>query len=162
MSWRLRIRHVTGFSYPDSAYASYNEARMTPMTVPWQITLHSHLEVQPPVAVWRYTDYWGTAVTAFDLQRGHQRMAVTATSLVETGDHEPPTATLSWPALRSAEQRDRYAELLTPTPLTRVSADLVGEAAAVVDGAEPAEAAVALRSEEHTSELQSHHDLVCR
>ena len=34
MAWRLRIRHVTGFTYEGQAHASYNEARLTPMTLP--------------------------------------------------------------------------------------------------------------------------------
>jgi len=29
MAWRLRIKHVTGFTYSGTAHASYNEARMT-------------------------------------------------------------------------------------------------------------------------------------
>ena len=33
MGWRLRIKHVTGFTYAGTAHASYNEARMTPLTV---------------------------------------------------------------------------------------------------------------------------------
>ncbi len=47
MAWRLRISHVTGFTYDGSAAASYNEARMTPMTLPHQITLFSQVEVAP-------------------------------------------------------------------------------------------------------------------
>ena len=30
MSWRLRIRHTTGYRYDDDVVSSYNEARLTP------------------------------------------------------------------------------------------------------------------------------------
>jgi transglutaminase-like putative cysteine protease len=144
MSWRLRIRHITGFTYAGTAHASYNEARMTPLTLPQQTTLHSVVDIQPAATSWRYTDYWGTVVTVFDLQRGHDQLRVAATSLVETGLGTPSTVEGSWGLLRSPDKRDMHAELLAATPLTKVSAELVGEAASVVDGADPAEAAVAL------------------
>ncbi len=142
MGWRLRIRHITGFTYAGTAHTSYNEARMTPLSVPGQVTLHSFVDVFPAATTWRYTDYWGTQVTVFDLQRGHDQLRVTATSLVETGlaTAEPPEA--DWDSLRA--RRDEFSELLAATPLTAVSSDLVGEAAHVVAGKAPASAAVAL------------------
>jgi transglutaminase-like putative cysteine protease len=45
MSWRLKLRHVTGYQYAGPVSASYNEARLTPLTLPWQTTLFSQLEV---------------------------------------------------------------------------------------------------------------------
>ena len=59
MSWRLKIRHVTGYKYAGTVSASYNEARLTPLTLPWQTTLFSQVEVHagaPPT--YRYHDYW--------------------------------------------------------------------------------------------------------
>lgn len=145
MGWRLQIRHITGFSYAGTAHASYNEARMTPLSLMSQVTLYSQVDVQPAATTWRYTDYWGTQVTVFDLQRGHQQLRVTASSLVETGLRDPAAvAAPSWESMRSVQTQDRYAELLAPTPLTTVSPALVGEAASVINGAEPAHAAVAL------------------
>ena len=79
-AWRLRIKHVTGFTYAGMAHASYNEARMTPLTLPGQNTLFSQIECNPGATTWRYRDYWGTAVTVFDLQRPHQQLKVTASS----------------------------------------------------------------------------------
>jgi transglutaminase-like putative cysteine protease len=83
MGWRLRIRHVSGFTYAGTAHTSYNEARMTPLTLPGQTTLFSQVECHPSASTWRYWDYWGTQVTVFDLQRPHQQMRVTASSLAE-------------------------------------------------------------------------------
>jgi transglutaminase-like putative cysteine protease len=134
--WRLRIRHITGFTYAGTAHASYNEARMTPLTLPSQTTLHSVVEIHPGAATWRYLDYWGTQVTVFDLQRGHDQLRVTATSLVETGLSSGPE--------HSSYSEEELLEFLAPTPLTEVSADLAGQAGRVAAGEDQAESAIAL------------------
>src|SRR5690349_3630029 len=126
---RLRIRHVTGFTYAGTAHASYNEARMTPVTEPGQTTLFSQIECTPAVATWRYRDYWGTQVTVFDLQRPHQQLRVTASSLVETSDRELPHELMPWEELRTPSMKDLHAELLAPTELTTVDAELSSFAA---------------------------------
>ncbi len=46
MGWRLRIRHHTGFQYAGKVVASYNEARLTPLTTNTQNTLDARLEMQ--------------------------------------------------------------------------------------------------------------------
>lgn len=148
VGWRMRISHVTGFVYSGTAHASYNEARMTPMTLPGQTTLHSTVDIYPNASTWRYHDYWGTHVTVFDLHRPHQQLRVTATSLVETSDGPVASAasTVDWDELRAPRVRDQHAELLAPTPLTAVGPALVGEAAGVIGGTAvpPSAAAVAL------------------
>ena len=47
MSMQLRIVHTTTFEYDGKAVASYNQARLTPLTTPEQIVVHSRLEVTP-------------------------------------------------------------------------------------------------------------------
>ncbi len=133
MSWRLRIKHVTGFTYAGTAHASYNEARMTPLTVAGQTTLFSQVECNPGATTWRYRDYWGTQVTVFDLQRPHQQLKVTASSLVETADR-PAAAVRSvdWSELRTTSTLDRYLEFLTATELTTVDDELSTTAAELV------------------------------
>ncbi len=44
---QLRIRHTTGYHYERGAAASFNEARMTPMTTSEQYVLRSRLEITP-------------------------------------------------------------------------------------------------------------------
>jgi transglutaminase-like putative cysteine protease len=144
MSWRLLINHVTGFTYAGTAHASYNEARMTPMTTPTQIILNSVVEVAPATAsTWRYMDYWGSQVTVFDLQRPHQELKVTATSMVETAE-PPDRAEVGWDVLHAPETVDRHAELLTATARTTVDETLRAHAAQVADGLPPREAARAI------------------
>jgi transglutaminase-like putative cysteine protease len=144
MGWRMRIKHVTGFTYAGTAHASYNEARMTPVTITGQTTLFSQVESHPAATSWRYRDYWGTQVTVFDLQRPHQQLRVTAASLVETSERTPPGDTVGWDVLRSPSTVDKRAEYLAPTALTAVDDELSSEAAALVNGADPTDAALAL------------------
>ena len=60
MSMQLRIVHTTGFEYDGKAGASYNQARLTPVTTPEQIVVHSRLEVSPTPWSYEYRDYFGT------------------------------------------------------------------------------------------------------
>jgi len=143
MAWRLRINHVTGFTYPGTAYASYNEARMTTMTTPWQITLYSQVEVAPAASTWRYLDYWGSQVTVFDLQRAHQQLKVTASSLVET-EQPPAPPRVGWEVLRSSSIVDTHAELLVQTPRTTVDPALCAQAVQLAEGRAPCDAARAI------------------
>jgi transglutaminase-like putative cysteine protease len=145
MGWRLRVNHVTGFTYAGTAHRSYNEARMTPMTTPSQITLFSQVDVAPAAAAstWRYLDYWGSQVTVFDLQRAHQQLKVTAVSMVETARPAPPEPA-GWDTLRSQSTMDRHAEMLASTPRTTVDESLTEHAARLAGGASPRDAARAI------------------
>ena len=81
MTWRVRVRHRTGYSYDGKVKSSYNEARLTPLTDPNQTTLDSRLEISPSASTYRYRDYWGNRGdrlrhphTAFRTRGGgHQR-----------------------------------------------------------------------------------------
>ena len=145
MTWRLRIKHVTGFTYAGTAHASYNEARMTPLTVAGQTTLFSQVECNPGATTWRYRDYWGTQVTVFDLQRPHQQLKVTASSLVETSDRRAvPLDPVDWPALRDPSTLNNHLEFLTATELTTVDAELSSTATELVGSLAPHDAATAI------------------
>jgi transglutaminase-like putative cysteine protease len=147
MGWRLRIKHVTGFTYAGTAHASYNEARMTPITGNGQNTLFSQVECAPAAATWRYRDYWGSQVTVFDLQRPHQQLRVTATSLVETTSLSETRGSPSgaeWHDLSSPSTVDRCAEVLALTDLTSVDDELVSHARDVVASLTPDLAAYAI------------------
>jgi transglutaminase-like putative cysteine protease len=144
VGWRLRIRHVTGFTYAGTAHASYNEARMTPVTDDRQTTLFSQIECAPATTMWRYRDYWGTQVSVFDLQRPHQQLRMTATSLVETSERPPPAVDVDWSVLQADSTTDRYAELLFATQLTTVDDELVRHAREAASPLPPGPAAYAI------------------
>ena len=82
--WRLRVVHSTGYAYKSPATASFNEARLTPRSDNRQNVILSRVETVPATRSYRYIDYWGTAVTAFDLHAPHTELEVTASSVVET------------------------------------------------------------------------------
>jgi transglutaminase-like putative cysteine protease len=143
---RLGIRHCTGFRYGGDVVMSYNEARMTPLTTPSQTTLEARIEVAPSATTYRYWDYWGTQVTGFDVRDPHDRLEVTARSVVET--HSPMTVaseqTVTWSELDSAIVLDRFAELLAPTTRCAVGDEAVESARVVVQGLDPAQAGKAV------------------
>jgi transglutaminase-like putative cysteine protease len=138
---RLAIVHSTGYRYPTPAAMSYNEARMTPLTTPSQTTLDARLEVSPQASTYRYWDYWGTQVTAFDVRAPHDSLTVTARSVVET--FAPPSAGpgVDWSTLRSPATLDWYAELLAHTRRTEPGGAAISLARAETAGLAPAEAA---------------------
>lgn len=113
MTWRLAVTHRTGYRYASPVRASYNEARMTPLSTGGQATLTSRLEVTPAVRPLRYRDYWGTIVDAFDVHVPHEELTVVASAIVETGPVPSPPADVPWSAL--ADAADRFAEFLLPS-----------------------------------------------
>jgi transglutaminase-like putative cysteine protease len=132
---RLRIRHVTGFSYPTSVSASYNEARMLPMQDDTQYVLFSQLRVDPEAASHEYVDYWGTRVAAFEILGPHRRLSLTATSVVEVGDRTAEfqgRVPVSWDELGAvAEAQTGSVEQVFSTPSTTPSDDLVDLATSI-------------------------------
>ncbi len=145
MSMQLRVAHTTTFEYDGKAVASYNQARLTPLTTPEQIVSHSRIEVTPAPWTYEYRDYFGTAVTAFEVLDPHDAMTVTATSTVHTNRAPAPAATLPWEALAMPEVADAWTEYLVVSPTVaphpdvaerlttiRAASELPGDAARAV------------------------------
>ena len=131
-SWRLKIQHRSGFDYAGPVSSSYNEARMWPRNETRQAVLDARVEVWPPARTYRYEDYWGTVVTAFDVHARHEALTVTATSTVGT---RPPGELIgqgegaAWEELAVPENVDRWYELLLETRRTGLNDELAGIAA---------------------------------
>src|SRR6201992_2839656 len=119
--WRQRVLHATGYAYPSPATASYNEARLTPRSDSRQNVVLTRVATLPATRSYRYVDYWGTAVTAFDLHAPHTDLTVTSASVVETEPPEPPTAKVTWTDLQTAAVIDRFDEMVRPTVYTPTS-----------------------------------------
>jgi len=134
MSWMLRIEHQSRYRYRDEVAASYNEARMTPLTTDRQMTVESRLEVEPRTRTYRYLDYWATVVDVFDIHMPHTTLTVRASSVVETTEalHQPPDP--GWELLTSEPVLDRLAEFLAPTAYTPADPELVQLAVDLRDG----------------------------
>ena len=144
MSWRVRVRHTTGYRYDAPVLASYNEARLTPVTDVDQLTLESRITTSPDARQQRYWDYWGTQVTSFDLHAPHDALEVTATSVVDTADERAPGDVASWHLLRSEAVRDRYVEQLVPTSRTDPGEEALALALERTAGLDPQETALAV------------------
>ncbi|OBH38337.1 hypothetical protein A5692_00695 [Mycobacterium sp. E342] len=141
--WRLRVVHTTGYAYQSAVTASYNEARLTPRSNSRQNVILNRVETIPATRSYRYVDYWGTAVTAFDLHAPHSDLTVTSSSVVETEGPEPPVTNVDWSDLRSDAVIDRFDELLRPTAHTPASKKVGSVAKKIVKSHRPAEAVVA-------------------
>jgi transglutaminase-like putative cysteine protease len=142
-SWTLRIRHATGYHYRGDVTSSYNEARVTPLSTDRQVAVEAAVEVSPATRTYRYWDYWGTMVDAFDLHEPHAEMSVVGTSVVETSPPLEPFTGAGWDDLASDLVRDRFAELLAPTPQVPALPDVGPEPDRSRRPAEAVEAAAA-------------------
>ncbi|OBH17482.1 MULTISPECIES: transglutaminase family protein [unclassified Mycobacterium] len=141
--WRLRVVHTTGYAYQSAVTASYNEARLTPRSNSRQNVILNRVETIPATRSYRYVDYWGTAVTAFDLHAPHSDLTVTSSSVVETEGPEPPVTDVDWSELRSEAVIDRFDELLRPTAHTPASKKVGSVAKKIVKSHRPVEAVAA-------------------
>jgi len=141
--WRFRIVHTTGYAYPSPVTASYNEARLTPRSNTRQNVILNRVETLPATRSYRYVDYWGTAVTAFDLHAPHTDLTVTSSSVVETERAEPPVPEATWSDLQSEAVMDRFDELLRPTGHTPATKRVTSVGKKIAKSHGPAEAVVA-------------------
>jgi transglutaminase-like putative cysteine protease len=141
--WRMRVVHTTGYAYKSPVTASYNEARLTPTSSTRQNVILNRVETIPATRSYRYTDYWGTAVTAFDLHAPHTELTVTSSSVVETESPEPPAAKTSWEELQSMAVIDRFDEVLRPTAYTPTSKRVAAVGKRIMKYHDPREAVIA-------------------
>ena len=141
---RLRIKHTTGFHYEGEVTASYNEARMLPVTSDGQLVLYSNLEILPISAQHAYVDYWGSRVSSFEILTPHRELALTATSLVEVRPQVHRPHTLSWDDLAlAAERATEFVEQRGQTRRTAPPAEVITLARDIAnDCASPCEAAL--------------------
>ncbi|BBX97195.1 transglutaminase family protein [Mycobacterium lacus] len=141
--WRMRVVHTTGYIYQSPATASYNEARLTPRSNTRQNVILNRVETIPATRSYRYIDYWGTAVTAFDLHAPHTELTVTSSSVVETERPEPPVAKVTWEDLQSADVIDRFDEVLRATDYTPASKRVAAVGRRIAKYHDPCEAVAA-------------------
>ncbi len=146
MSWRLRVVHSTGFAYKSAVTSSYNEARLTPRSDNRQNVIVNRVETVPATRSYRYTDYWGTAVTAFDLHAPHEELEVSGLSVVETeaGERPGPDDQLGWEDLATEYVEDRYDEMLSNTKYVPKNRALASTAKRLAKGLTPEEAVEAI------------------
>jgi transglutaminase-like putative cysteine protease len=150
--WRMRVVHSTGYAYKSPVTASFNEARLTPRSDSRQNVILNRIETIPATRSYRYVDYWGTAVTSFDLYAPHTELEVTSSSVVETDRGEMPKK-ISWEDLGSEAVIDRYDEMLSPTDYVPASRRIQAVGRRIAKYNEPADAVLAAAQWAH-SELE--------
>jgi transglutaminase-like putative cysteine protease len=133
---QYRVVHTTRISYDSGVAASYNEARMTPLTSSEQVVVHTRLEVAPTPWSQSYRDYWGTQVTAFEVLDQHSELTVTATSTVQVTRPTSESRVLSWDEIRSTEVADRFCETLVVDERVQPDDELAAMADALLAGSE--------------------------
>jgi transglutaminase-like putative cysteine protease len=143
MTWQVRVVHSTGYRYPSKVSQSFNEVRLTPRADRRQVVLFSRIETTPASRLYRYTDYWGTSVTSFDLHAPHAELKVVASSVVDTADEVPAAHDATWRDLVGGAVLDRYAECLEPTGYTPRDRELTAMSRQLRRGHDPADAVLA-------------------
>jgi transglutaminase-like putative cysteine protease len=139
---QLRIAHTTGFEYDGKANTSFNEARLTPLTLPGQIVVHSRVEVSPTPWAYTYKDYWDSQVTAFEVLDPHTSLTVTASATVHTNRLPAGDPVMSWDEMRSDRLADIHTEYLAVPVRVAAPDDLVALAREIADSSDtPGEAA---------------------
>jgi len=145
MSMQLRVVHTTEFEYDGLAAASYNQARMTPVTAPGQIVVHSRLDVHPKPWTSEYRDYFGAQVIAFEVLDPHDAMSVVATSTVQVDRAPAAPPTTPWEEYGDRAVADRWTEYLTLPSIIAPPPDFAAAVRAIAAGsALPGEAARAV------------------
>jgi len=124
MTMQFRVVHTTRIAYDGGVAASYNLARMTPLTSAHQVVVHTRLDVTPTPWSQSYRDYWGTEVTAFEVLDQHSELTVTAASTVQVNRPSPEPAGLTWEQLRDPLVQDRYCETLVADARVRPDEEL--------------------------------------
>jgi transglutaminase-like putative cysteine protease len=98
-------------------------------------------------AVSSYRDYWGTRVTAFDMQMPHEHLEVLATTTVEVhrAVRVPSEADIvGWDDLASPETLNQFSDWVPQSQLTGPGEEVLGIIPGVVEGRNPHEAAMAI------------------
>lgn len=143
---QLHVVHTTRFDYAAPVTASYNEIRMTPVDGPSQQVRSASVTIVPSTWSTDHVDYWGTAVTSFEVLDPHSRLTIVAESVVEVADPAAAPALLenaraSWAELASPAALDRFSPYLTTSATTAVPEEVAHLAGAATAGADPHTAA---------------------
>jgi transglutaminase-like putative cysteine protease len=89
MATVYRVTHRTSYQYEQEVSASYGQLHLLPRELPGQRCRRAELTVDPAPGVLRERlDFFGNRVGYFALHEPHERLTVTATSVVEV-DEKP-------------------------------------------------------------------------
>lgn len=95
---RYQATHLTTYRYEFPVAQCLSEARLMPLTLPWQSVSDFRIDVDPaPAALHHRQDYFGNDVARFSIFQTHDRFTVTSSSIVEIASPPPePDTKISW------------------------------------------------------------------
>jgi transglutaminase-like putative cysteine protease len=148
---RMQVKHLSRYIYDHPVSASFNEARLSPMSTPWQHPLESVVHVDQATWQHSYVDYWGTAVRVFEALRTHRELIVESNSIVELDATlmPQPNRDLSWVQVRDPRVCDEFGEYLAQTASTLPDPGLAELAEQLAATRSPHETALALCAAVH-------------
>ncbi len=126
---RYRVVHKTDYRYSEPASLSHNELYLVPRETGTQRLLQNRLDIAPqPEYLRQHTDYFGNAAHVFMVQHPHEKLVMTAESIVETFRPITPPADVTAPwesVVQSLAAHTRPDELeafqfIFPSPLVRL------------------------------------------
>jgi len=148
---RYAVEHETRYAYTAPVSQSWQLARLTPRTLPWQALVSHSLQIEPSADECHdAADSFGNSVTHFGLHGAHRLLRVRMHCIVDVDDRPVPNAAqdTTWEAvrdgLRDASPADRLvvARMTEPTPLVPLSEGARVYAAASLAAGRPWLAAV--------------------
>ena len=105
---RYRVEHETRYAYDAPVSQSWQLARLTPRTLPWQRLLSHQIAIDPRPDEWHDApDGFGNLVTHFGLHAAHRRLRVQMHCAVEIGARPQlqPHAFEAWEAVCEAQRQ---------------------------------------------------------
>ena len=95
---KYRITHKTWYAYAELVAICHNLVHLAPRSTPVQKCLDYRLTIDPvPAFITQRDDYFGNRSEYFSIEGGHQRLEITADSLVEVTASKVPEAASSLP-----------------------------------------------------------------
>jgi transglutaminase-like putative cysteine protease len=117
---RLRVLHVTEYSYDEPVTSSHHEVYLSPRESAFQSRLSHHIEITPsPEALHDRIDFFDNEARYFSLHQPHRKLRIVATSEVRL--RERRQLSLSARACGWQEARDRIARDRRPESLDAYS-----------------------------------------
>jgi transglutaminase-like putative cysteine protease len=127
---KLKVTHLTQYTYKEPVIDSVNELRLTPITNEYQTCSEHSITVEPTVNLFSYTDYFGNLTHYFTLHSPHQQLSIRMDAIVETHlteqQKQSKLALEDENKILSSEKfQNEYAEFLMETPYTVLIPELL-------------------------------------
>jgi transglutaminase-like putative cysteine protease len=115
------VRHLTRYHYTAPVAESITEARMHPLTTPYQQVSAFQLHVRPAAHIYEYHDSLGNIVHHFSQPGSHQVLSITAASEVQVHARPLPPECLpqeAWTQIDAVTATGEHWEMLASSPFT--------------------------------------------